>query len=53
MDDRSSSPPLTIKRRSGSVRELLTQLRRFPHHTAQSADKPEPVFPPHLGRKPR
>jgi hypothetical protein len=48
MDDRLSSLPLTIKSRPGSVRDIsdaTTPQRKFSHHTAQSADKPKPIFP--------
>ena len=48
MDDRPSSLPLTIKCRPGSVRDIsdaTTPQRKFSHHTAQSADKPKPIFP--------
>jgi len=27
--------------------------RKLSHQPARSADKPKPVFPPHLGTKPR
>jgi len=46
--DRLSSLPLTIKSRPGSVRDIsdsTTPQRKFSHHTAQSADKPKPIFP--------
>jgi hypothetical protein len=48
MDDRLSSLPLTIKSRPGLVRAIsdaTTPQRKFSHHTAQSADKPKPIFP--------
>jgi hypothetical protein len=35
------------------ISEATTRQTKFSHHTAQYADKPKPVFPPHLGRKPR
>ena len=47
MDDRPS-PPLTIKSTSGSIRDTsdaTTPQKKFSHQTAQSADKPKPVFP--------
>src|SRR6266481_6061488 len=48
MDDRFSSLSLTIKNRSGSIRDTsdaTTPLKKFSHPTARSADKPKPVFP--------
>jgi hypothetical protein len=54
MDDRSSALPLTIKSALGrDTSDATISQSKFAHYQAQTADEPKPVFPPHLGRKPR